>query len=138
LIISPWNEARAFLAVTGTTEKGVKWAVDTLNDRPWVLKGNLTLVRDDEVNTLDTRRLTRGGVAMAVATAVAEMTPVATITVIPTPLPPGLTSASDSESSNEIDRPGWLIPLVVIVGLVVIAIFTLAFWRARRQASMKM
>ena len=137
LIASPWNETRAFLAVTGAIDESVKWAVDVLADRPWVLKGNLAIVRDDEVNTIDTRRLTRGGVAMAVATAVPEMTPLAAITAtaMATPLPPGPTpSVSAAEQISEgAGRPMWLIPLVGITGLIVIAILAIAFWQARRR-----
>ncbi len=135
LIPSPWNEARAFLAVTGTTDESVKWAMDVLADRPWALKGNLALIRNDRVNTIDTRGLTSGGMATAVATAVPEMTSDVVPTVTPTPLPLSPTpDVSDSQySSKQPDRPGWLIPLVGMTGLVVIAILAVAFWRAKQR-----
>ena len=135
LIASPWNEARPFLAVTGTTDEGVKWATHVLAYRYWALQGNLALIKGDEVNTVDTRDLTRSGLAMAVSTAVPEMTPVPTApaTTTPTLLPPSLTpGVSVSEGTS---RPGWLIPLVGITGLIVIVVFAVGFWRARRRAS---
>jgi hypothetical protein len=52
LMPSPWNEERAFLAVTGTTDEGVRWAVDVLTERAWTLKGNLALVREEEISTI--------------------------------------------------------------------------------------
>jgi uncharacterized repeat protein (TIGR01451 family) len=131
LIASPWNEARAFLAVTGTTDESVKWAMDVLANRPWVLKGNLALVRGSEVNTIDTRRLTRGGMATAVATAAPGMSPVATTTV-PPPSPTSMVSSAE-RSSDAPSRPTWLIPLVGVAGLLVIAMFAMAFWRARHR-----
>jgi hypothetical protein len=138
LIPSPWSETRAFLAVTGTTDEGRKWAAHVLTSSPWVLGGNLTLARGDEVSTVDTRRLTLGGVAMAVATAVPEMIPVAVVTATSTATPlsleltPGI-SAMESTSSEETNRPAWLIPLVVMAGLAVVASFAIAFWQARRK-----
>jgi len=135
LIASPWDEARAFLAVTGTTDEGVKWATHVLTNRYWDLKGDLALIKGDQVNTADTRALTSSGLAMAVATAVPEMTPVATATATrPSPSPTPGVSASE-QIPEGIGRPAWLIPLVGITGLVVIAIFAIAFWQARRRAS---
>ncbi len=140
LIASPWNEARAFLAVTGTTDEGIRWATHVLMNRYWALKGNLALIKGDQVNTVDTRGLTSSGLAIAVATAVPEMTPVpaAAATTTPTPLlPSSLTpGVSVSEQIPEgISRPAWLIPLVGITGLIVIFVFAVAFWQARRRAS---
>jgi hypothetical protein len=131
LIASPWNEARAFLAVTGTTDESVRWAMDVLANQPWALKGNLALVRDGKVNTIDTRRLTRGGMATAVATAAPEMTPVATATN-PPPNPTPVVSSAE-RISDAPSRPIWLIPLAGVAGLLVIAIFAVAFWQAKHR-----
>jgi hypothetical protein len=139
LIASPWDEARAFLAVTGTTDEGTRWATHVLANRYWVLEGNLALIEHDQVNTVDTRSLTRGGVAMAVATAVPEMTPVPTAAVMtmPTSLPPSSTPgvSTSGQIPEGTSRPAWLIPLVGTTGVIVIAIFAVAFWRARRRPS---
>jgi hypothetical protein len=142
LIPSPWNKERALLVATGTTDESIKWAIDVLIDQTWVLEGNLTLITSDAIHTIDTRGLTSDSIAMAVATAVPEMTPVATSMVAPTPSPPGPTPTpsepivSDSEPGfTPTRRPTWLIPLVAATGLIVIAIFALAFWQARRKRS---
>ena len=135
LIPSPWNETRAFLAVTGTTDESIKWAVDVLTGRPWVLNGNLALITSDEVHTIDTRDLTSSGAAIAMATAVPEMTSMATPTITPIPLSPSPTpSVSGSPpGSKGPGRPAWLIPLIGITGLIVIAILVVAFWQARQR-----
>jgi uncharacterized repeat protein (TIGR01451 family) len=135
LIASPWNEARAFLAVTGTTDEGVKQAMDVLADRPRALRGNLALIRDGGINTIDTRGLTSGGMATALATAVPEMASDVVPSVTPGPIPPSPTTAvSDLQyGAKQPDRPGWLIPLAGMTGLVVVAIFAGAFWRAKQR-----
>jgi len=136
LIPSPWNEERALLAVTGTRDEGIAWAARSLVSRPWDLEGNLALIRDQDIRTLDTRQLTRSGLAAAVSTAVPELTPLAITPSVPT-LPPTPTMpvvpdvpATGSSASN---RPGWLLPLVVSTAVAVLAIFALAAWRARKQ-----
>jgi len=139
LVPSPWNETRAFLAVTGTTDQGIDWAVDVLTNSRWALgSGNLALVRDEAVNTIDTRELTSAGAASAVTGAVPEMVAEATqateatATIAATPLPQS--STTDLQRlSNEKERPEWLIPLVAATGVVILVIFVIAFWQARRE-----
>lgn len=138
LIPSPWNETRAFLAITGTTDESVQWAMRILKDSPWVLEGDLVLVQGDAVKTIDTRKLTSKGVAAVAATAVPEMTPFATptATITPTPLSssPTLSSASGEEQSSKgADRPAWLIPLLALNGMIAIGILAIAGWRARQR-----
>jgi len=135
LISSPWNEARAILAVTGTTDEGVKGAADVLANRPGALRGNLALIRDGEVNTIDTREYASSGAAISLATALPEMTPVAAATA--TPGPAATTSAPDvsvaGATSGGTGRPKWLVPLVGVNGLVVVGIIAFAIWRSRRS-----
>lgn len=140
LVASPWNKERSFLAVTGTTQESFKWAIDVLNNQSWVLKGNLTLITLDEIRTIDTRRLTGDGVAATMATAVPEMTPVVVSTdtptppsATPTPSPTEPVASNPEPVSTTVRRPAWLIPLVGATGLVVIAIFAIAFWQSRRR-----
>jgi hypothetical protein len=148
LIPSPWTETRAILAVTGTTDQAVKWATDVLVQRPWDLtSGNLALIRANQINTIDTGRLTRGGIAQAIATAAAPeiATSVATtppgLTATPTismTLPtPGSTPAISvtRQTSPQPKIPQWLAPLVGLTALVVIAIFVIAFLQARKRTS---
>ncbi|MCP4538184.1 MAG: DUF11 domain-containing protein [Chloroflexi bacterium] len=136
LLISPWNAERAFVAVTGTTDAGVEQAADLVTKRSWNLKGNLTLIKDGEVSTIDTRGLTRGGQAVSVATAVPEMAMVATATITPTPLPANPTPISTLEPDVETAvRPGWITPLIWGTGLVVVAIFAVVIWQTRRQVT---
>jgi hypothetical protein len=142
LIPSPWDATRAFLAVTGTSEKSIKWAVDVLVSQPWALgSGNLALVREAEINTIDTRVLTRAGLAAAVTTAVPEMTETATETPAATATNTSALSSSGptpdvtatGQAWGTTRRPAWLVPLIGITGLVVLAIFAVALWQARRE-----
>jgi len=148
LIPSPWNEKRALLVVTGTTDESVDWAADVLANRAGTLrKGNLALIRDDnEVKTIDTRTLISGGAVVAVATAVSETTPLAEMDLEGTPVvetevtfTPSLPANSTpnisalEQAPGGTNRPAWLIPLVAIAVLIVIVIFVVAFWQSRKS-----
>ncbi len=142
LLTSPWNEAHALLVVTGTTDEGLQWANDVLIHRPWNLKGNLSFITADTINTIDTRELTKSGQAKAVATAVAEVSPVlvvtATLTPVPSPSPlpePASTPAAAATSTSPQNAtPAWLMPLVGLTGLAIVVIFGVAFWQSRRHS----
>jgi uncharacterized repeat protein (TIGR01451 family) len=137
-IPSPWNEHKALLIVTGTTDEGISWAIDALTRFSWRLGGNLALVREGqagiEVQSIDTRRLTSGGIASSVATAVPELTPVATITptpgvevnqtAVPTPL-----SLSLSTTNRQEGLPPWVMLFAGSMVIVVLAILTGVIWR---------
>lgn len=141
LIPSPWNADRAVLALTGTTDEGVQQAFRILTGRA-LPAGNLVLINGTKVSAINTRILTQGGVAAAVATAVPEMTatvaPKATATPIRATTPVAALVDADTESVAEpqearSNRPGWLIPLVGVNGLLVIAIIAFAFWKSRQN-----
>ena len=137
LIPSPWNEARALLAIVGTTDQGTQAAVDALVHQPWNLKGNLTLVREGTVSTIDTRLLTKSGAAMAVVTAVPQMSPVPTGTIASAPAAAISTpDLSTSRPAPQVPgRPAWLLPLMGISGLAILATLFIAYWQARRARS---
>ncbi len=140
-IPSPWNEKRALLIVTGTTDEGVAWAANALSRQSWRLAGNLILVRGggEEVYTIDTRKLTRSGMASTVTTAVPELTPSATIT------PPtqrvetasadtlGMPSPSPVAASEARGLPTWVISFIGITAVIVVAIFGVVVWRPMRR-----
>jgi len=140
-IPSPWNKDRAFLAITGTTEEGVAWAVQALTGQlVGRLRGNLALVREggEEVQSIDTRTLTSSGLASAITTAVPELTPAVTITPTSesemsgsTPVTPIPSPAGTKE--DESGKPVWLIPLVVVTMVVVLAMLGVGAWQFRRQ-----
>jgi hypothetical protein len=132
LIVSPWNEARALLAITGTTDKSAKEAMDILLYQYKGLEGNLALIRDNAVKTIDTRGFTKAGAAAALTTALPQMTPAPGASSVSTPLSPGVTpSAPTSPISGAPSRPAWLVPLVGVTGLVILVILVIAFWQAR-------
>ena len=101
----------------------------------WALKGNLVLVRDGAINTLDTRELTGSGIIAAVATAVPGIAEVATVSPTPTPAPTAPTAVVLAEQPvpDGADSPAWLVLLVGTTGVAVTAIFVIAFWQARQR-----
>ncbi|MCP4539480.1 MAG: DUF11 domain-containing protein, partial [Chloroflexi bacterium] len=139
-IPSPWNEHKALLAVTGTTDEGVTWATEALMRQTRQLGGNLVLVRDggEEIQALDTRSLTPSGLVTALSTAVPELTPEAVLTptlevettdtempVQPTPLP--------GASGDQNGLPTWVLAVVAGTVAVVVTIFAIVLWRSRRR-----
>jgi len=139
LLSSLWNEEQGFLAVTGTTDEAVGNAVDILTTKPWLLDGNLIIVSGDAVRTIDTRKLTSGGLAREVATALPELARTSMITSTTTPESstptPMSTPAAMKQPSEDAIQPTWLIPLALSTGVIVIAIFVFAFWQSRRHAA---
>jgi len=133
LIPSPWNPERGLLAITGTSDEGVAWATRALVNRPWDLQGNLALVREAEVRTLDTHKLTRSGLEAAVSTAVPELTPVATLPAPTTAVSPAATPPATQATPQDTAYPVWLISLVVGTAVIVAATFAFAIWQARRK-----
>jgi hypothetical protein len=148
LLRSPWNEAQAFLAVTGTTDQAVNRAADILAvNRSSALKGNLALIKDNsEIKTVDTRQLTSKAAAAAIATALPEAIQITDETQIE--VPPGIKtgtlaistpvltdSSSDTPASKQVpagtDYPVWIMLLVAATGLIVAAIFGFVFWQSR-------
>lgn len=128
LIPSPWNEARAILAVTGTTDDGWQDAMNIVLRQPWQLKGNLVLIRNGQVKAIDTRAFTRAGAAMALATAVPQMSPVPAATTLPAGAIQNVSAPQPSASA----RPAWLVPVIGMTGLTILVILVIAFWQARR------
>jgi hypothetical protein len=135
-IVSPWNKERALLAVTGTTDEGVAWAIQLLID-PTLRRqmgGDLALIRGEEVQSTDTRELTLSGAASTLA----AMVPVLTSTVTTT-LSPSATLALTPTATTPVvfaprpSTPSWLLPMVGTAGLAVIAIVGAAVWQTRRR-----
>jgi len=139
-IPSPWNEERALLAVTGTTDEGLEWAAYALSQRYWNLAENLVLVREGEdkvdIQSIDTRGLTNSGIVSEMAAAVPELTPVVTATVTveagegdgtvtqPTPSPgePGASSGG---------LPTWVMLVVGVTVATVAIIFVTAVRKSK-------
>jgi hypothetical protein len=150
-LISPWNEDRAMLAVTGTTDEGVDWALASLTDSEliWRLAGNLVLVRDQEVRSMDTREVAPEVVAAVMEGIGSSLATSATPTVSPTVTPPPSLSATPTEPetapptpivaaasgiaspAEEPYRPDWVIPVLIVSVLVVVGSIGFAIWQAR-------
>ncbi len=147
-VVSPWSKggSQALLAVTGTTDKGVSWAVNALSRSNSGLKGDLAIVRGDQVYSVDTRPVSVGQVftGTVVPTINGSVTQTATPTVKETPTRNGVKTPTPQPIAMEIKtlipsteysqtepigpfRPVWLVPLLlvslaVLAGLVLVAI----------------
>jgi len=132
-LLSPWDDGRAMLVATGTTDEGVAWAMNALVDDRlnWQLAGNLALVREDadrrrsSVVAVDTREETEG-VGQVTQALVPELSPEANVE--PTPEATALPAASEVTSTEATEgpssgqatprvtagRPVWLIPLLIL------------------------
>jgi uncharacterized repeat protein (TIGR01451 family) len=151
-LISPWNEDRAMMAVTGTTDEGVDWALASLTDSELIrrLAGNLAVVRDQEVRSMDTRevapevvaavmeRIGPGLATSAVSTPTPTVTPPPSLsttptvvpeTALPTPIPVEVSGVTSS--AEGFGRPDWVIPVLIVSALVVVGSIGVAFWQAR-------
>jgi len=147
LLPSKWNDERALLAVTGTSDLGVEWAARLLADagQLWRLEGNLALLRDEEIFTIDTRGLTASGQVAAVATAIPEATvvgiatppPLSTATVVGIATPAPLATAQAADSPGDLVPypmfPPWLIPVIIAGVLAIFVILVIAYWQTRRR-----
>jgi hypothetical protein len=138
LFTSPWNDTRAVLAITGMTDEGIIAIIDVMVNRYWDLRGNITVIFEGKIRTLDTRGLTKEAQVMAVTDVVSEIAPVFTATLKPTLSPTASTMPTISdflleEVSSEPERPTWLMPLVAGMGGAVVIILVIAFWQARRR-----
>ena len=135
LIPSPWNMERAFIAVTGTTEEGVKLSANTTISRR-SLDYTLVLIQADKSEAIDVSGLFESGLANAIATAIPESIITSTTTstseldITPTLV---TTSSAASQQIRSNSQPIWLIPLVIGTILAIGVIFVLAFWQSRQQ-----
>jgi uncharacterized repeat protein (TIGR01451 family) len=153
LVPSPWNEDRALLAVTGTNEEGVSRAVHALVDEPWRLRGNLALIQENQIQTIDTRPLTRGGVETIVRTVVpgatsvvVTATPVSVAAGTPTSTPSGTATPTTTSMvvptrvvntvPQETPMPVWVTPLIAGAAIIIVAILIFAFWQSRQRQGM--
>ncbi len=152
---SSWNENRAILAVTGTTDEGVAQALAVLTNPSLDkerLRGNLVIIREGQIHNIETRQLTSSGKAMAALTAVPELAPegegesgspvaattpvtaTASVTAPVTQAPlTGQLTPTIALAPTGWKRPAWLTPLAA--GSVLTALLLFAF--GARQTAKK-
>ena len=142
---SLWDKDRVMLVVTGTTAEGVTWALTSLTDSQlsWRLSGNLALVRDREVRSMDTREIVPEGVVAITQGIEPNLVPVATPTLTPTTtLSPSLavTPTAIAQMTSETappvtgrSQPVWLVPLLILSALLVVISVGIAVRQARSR-----
>ncbi|MDM8528293.1 cellulose biosynthesis cyclic di-GMP-binding regulatory protein BcsB [Anaerolineales bacterium HSG24] len=126
---------RALLAITGTTDEGVAWAGDALQNRFRRLgSGNLAFVGSGSTNTIDATRLSQSGMSEAVLEALPEF---AEVDPVAEPASTAAASNPDAESGTvntaSTERPQWLIALIGVAAVLIIATFALAYWQSQRN-----
>ena len=139
------------LAITGTTDEGVDWALASLTDRDliWRLSGNLALVRGQEIRSMDTREVAPEVVAAVMegirpslaSSALSTLTPTLTsppsLSSTPTVPEPDLSTpvatvvSEVASPAEEPARPDWVIPVLLVSALVVVGSIGFAIWQAR-------
>ena len=141
-LVTPWDPNRVALVVTGTSDPGMQQAADVLVDsgQNWQLKGNLALMRDEQIHILDTVGLTQAGRATAIATVVPEAAVVGPITSTPAAAASQATPGAAQAAEPGVPPPTYpqryplLIPVVIgVTLLVVLFIALLAIRQARRR-----
>jgi len=115
-IPSPWNDDRALLAVTGTTDEGIEWATYALSQKYWRLEGNLALVREGAVPELT---------PVVTATAAVGAGENASMITQPTPFP----GTPDTGSG----LPTWVMLVVGVTVATIVIIFAIAVRKSKRR-----
>jgi hypothetical protein len=147
-LVSPWDREgnHAFVVATGTTDKGVHWATSALSQRPNPLRGDLAMVRGEEIYNADTRPV----VAEEVFSMTVSLTPIPTETPTPqgvleessqTPTPQQvsgqavssfvLTREPSPPVTTHSTRPKWMSALLVVSVLTVVGSVAWAVRKAR-------
>jgi hypothetical protein len=153
LLPSPWNEDFATLVVAGTSDEAIHNVTQILVRTPWQLgSGNLTFVTEDNIKTIDTREILKKNLPEVISTVVETSTtsPVETVTTTPLAAVTAISEAGASDESEGLQpaevsasaqstvgetlqpQPGWLLPLILAVGLIILSIFVVAFLQFRR------
>ncbi len=155
-LISPWSSEgkHAFVVATGTTEEGVRWAASALSRSYHGLRGNVALIRGDEIYSTDTRPVVAEE-AISITTGLTPTpgeTPVGAAAETPTPQavseqPPQTPTPQqvseqtvpDVTPTREYAPPvatsppqaRWLFPLLIVSVLTVVISIVLAIRKAR-------
>lgn len=128
LFESPWNSERSVLAVMGNSEDGLPYAGNMLlgEDSVEMLGGNFSIIYGEQVLNTDTRLgVSRDGL-------VSELPVAVTVT------PSSNTNAGGVTAPPQvIERPGWLIPTLIILILVTLMVAGYMIYRTFFASSKK-
>jgi hypothetical protein len=123
MLPSPWNTDRVILAVLGNSTDGIPMAGSTLiqDDLVARLEGNFAVLYADQVVTTDTR------LGVSKESIISQLPVAVTVTPAPEAMAP---SATPQEAEA---RPGWILPLVGVVTLLILVF--LVFMLQREAAA---
>lgn len=151
-LVSPWDPRQAVLVVTGSTDKGVSWALNALTDPDlnYQLAGNLSaLTQKEMLRSTDTRLPLKKQTVPLIplslvmtATVEATVTPTPTPTVTPIPTlkissAPMLTATMTAVTTDPVDsptireRPSWLFPMMIVSLFCTVIVIGLAIRQVR-------
>jgi len=130
LLPSRWGseEDNIILAVTGTTDQSILWAVDSVIDKEKdnFVKGNLVLTPNElDVFSIDTRKVLGGGRVSALGTAIPDFEILGTPTSTPPGDSPSMETPSQPVPGSLQQRPVWF-QVVATVGGAVLTVIVLA------------
>jgi hypothetical protein len=125
---APWNALLGITVITGTTDKGFKWAIDRASNPVYVYDfvGDLSFIQDNRVDTFQTTRLFVQPVDILLSQMTGQQATVM-------PLTPGITATSEvlldryvSPSAKTVGERSSLLNYL-IGGLVILALAGLVF-----------
>ena len=116
LLPAPWNASRSILVVTGNTEDGVMLGGNALFDTSLRsrLRGNLALIKGDQIIIADTR------IGLGLGEVTSEST---NQTVEPESVPLPSTPSFIPFSS---ERPAWILIVVGVLVILIVAVLIIA------------
>ena len=126
LLPSPWNSEKVVLAVLGNTQDGIPMAGVTLtrDELTSELAGNFAIIYGDQVLTTDTRLgISKEGLISGLSVAV-------TVTPSSVAVPPTQVQSQAVEK-----RPGWILPLIVFITLLIVGFLAFILYREFRKGS---
>ncbi len=126
---SPWDALgnHVLLVASGNSLEGLRWALDALTRRTFDLTGNLALVRQTQIHTIDTQPVVMATVfpdvfptatplpALPTPTPYPTLTPTPSFTPTPTPRP-----VAQAEEEPTHAHPIWVLPLLILSGITLI------------------
>lgn len=117
LLPAPWNPNQAIAAISGTNQQGIGWALTAFTDGEllYSITGNLTFVREHNIESIETGQTTASGVLQAIETTVAP-TPLSLMAMTQT-AQPSLSTALPEQYAQPQDI-GLSTPLIITISVL--------------------
>jgi hypothetical protein len=135
MVPSPWNNENVVLIITGTSDVGIGWAIDAMQDelKHNLLEGNLVLTPNEiDVFSLDTRRLFDQGQVSVMSTAIPELAIEENSSAVGDSAPTVENETMNVFEATEDPKANLIVAVSSIIGVVLIG---LIIWIVRKQST---